>query len=332
METTLLSPAEIQEIATEKLLANGCDQANADAIAANMTAAERAGSPSHGLFRLAGHITNLRKGRANGKAEPKLERLGPSTMRINGDEGFAPLAQSVGLIPLAAAAKETGVAVLAITRVLHFAALWPEVSTLADQGLAAIAMTNSPPFVAPAGGNRPFFGTNPMAFAWPRPGKAPMVWDQASSVTARGEVMMHKMHGEPVPEGAGIDANGNPTTDPDAILTGAQLPFGGYKGNSIALMIDLMAGPLIGEVCSFEAGPPNNTLGGPSLGGEIILAFDPTHFAGEGAYAHGERLFDALAEQSGTRLPGSRKGPAREKADREGVPIANETLEIIRNL
>lgn len=332
METTRLSPAEIHQIATEKLLANGCDQRNADAVAANMTAAERAGSPSHGLFRLAGHVANLRNGRANGKANPELEVMGPSTMRVNGDEGFAPLAQSVGLTPLGQAAKKTGVAVLAITRTFHYAALWPEVSTLADQGLAAMAMTSSPPFVAPTGGSRPFFGTNPMSFAWPRPGKAPMVWDQASSVTARGEIMMHKMHGEPVPEGAGIDSDGNPTTDPDAILAGAQMPFGGYKGNSIALMIDLMAGPLIGEVCSFEAGPPNNKLGGPSLGGEIIIAFDPTHFAGEGAYAHGERLFDALAEQGGTRLPGSRKGPARAEADSNGVAIANETLEIVRNL
>ncbi|MEM7669724.1 MAG: Ldh family oxidoreductase [Pseudomonadota bacterium] len=187
-------------------------------------------------------------------------------------------------------------------------------------------------FVAPAGGRRPFFGTNPMAFAWPRPGAAPMVWDQASSVMARGEVMMHKMHGDRVPDGAGIDSEGNTTGDPDAILTGAQLPFGGYKGSSIALMIDLMAGPLIGEVCSFEAGPPNNTLGGPSLGGEIILALDPVHFAGDGALDHGERLFQALLAEGGTRIPGSRKGPMGEAADRDGVAIADETLAKIHAL
>ncbi|MEM6934390.1 MAG: Ldh family oxidoreductase [Pseudomonadota bacterium] len=332
MKTTVLSLEEIHGLARDTLLANGCDEANASAIADNMTAAERAGSPSHGLFRLVGHVTNLRNGRANGSADPTLERLGPSTLRVHGDEGFAPLAQQVGLGPLAEAAREMGIAALALTRVLHYAALWPETSALAEKGLAAIAMTSSPPFVAPAGGKRPFFGTNPMAFAWPRPGAAPMVWDQASSVMARGEVMMHKMHGEPVPEGAGIDGDGNPTTDPDAILTGAQLPFGGYKGNSIALMIDLMAGPLIGEVCSFEAGPPNNTLGGPSLGGEIIIAINPAHFAGDGALEHGERLFEALLAEGGTRIPGSRKGPTGDAADRDGVAIADETLEKIRAL
>ncbi|MBY8974821.1 Ldh family oxidoreductase [Rhodobacteraceae bacterium NNCM2] len=333
MSTTTLSLSEIRKIAADTLMANGCDAPNAEAIAENMTEAERAGSASHGLFRLAGHVINLRNGRANGKAVPRLEKLSPAALRVHGDEGFAPLALKTGLGPLAEVTREIGVGVLAITRTLHYAALWPETSVLAEQGLAAIAMTSSPPFVAPAGGTKPFFGTNPMAFAWPRKeGEAPMVWDQASSVTARGEIMMHKMHGEPAPQGAGLDADGNPTTDPDAILTGAQLPFGGYKGNSIALMVDLMAGPLIGEVCSFEAGPPNNTLGGPSLGGEIIIAFDPSRLGADKAVAHGERLFDELLKQGGTRIPGGRRGAIRAKMDREGVPVANETLEKIRAL
>ncbi len=326
MKTTTMTVSEIRTLATDTLLANGCDQPNADAIAENMAKAERAGSPSHGLFRLAGHVTNLRNGRANGKAAPELEGVSPAALRVNGDGGFAPLAHKVGLGPLAGLTREMGVGVLALTRTLHYAALWPETCVLAEQGLAAIAMTSSPPFVAPAGGTKPFFGTNPMAFAWPRDGAAPMVWDQAASVTARGEIMMHKMHGEPAPEGAGIDADGKPTTDPDAILAGAQLPFGGYKGNSIALMIDLMAGPLIGEVCSFEAGPPNNTLGGPSLGGEIIIAFDPSRLGGSDAVAHGERLFQELLAQGGTRIPGGRRDAVRAKADRDGVEVADETL------
>ncbi|MEM6905446.1 MAG: Ldh family oxidoreductase, partial [Pseudomonadota bacterium] len=291
MSETILSLTEIHALARETLTAHGCDETNAEAVAANMTAAERAGSASHGLFRLPGHVTMLQKGRANGQARPRLTWQSPAALKVDGDEGFAPVAHGVGLEPLAEAAIETGIAVLAITRTMHYAALWPEVATLAERGLVAMAMTSSPPFMAPTGGITPFFGTQPMAFGWPRPGEMPMIWDQAASVTARGEIMLHKLRGEPMPEGAGIDAKGNPTTDPDAILTGAQLPFGGYKGNAIAMMIDLMAGPLIGEVCSFEAGPPNNTLGGPTLGGEIILAFAPERLGGPDALAHGERMF-----------------------------------------
>src|SRR5690606_13009975 len=116
------------------------------------------------------------------------------------------------------------------------------------------AFTSSSPYVAPAGGKRPFFGTNPMSFSWPRRNRPPMVFDQASSMMARGEIQIAARDGHEVPPGAGIDAEGRATTDPRAILEGAQLAFGGYKGASIALMIDLLAGPLIGEVTSIETG------------------------------------------------------------------------------
>ncbi|MEM0922682.1 MAG: Ldh family oxidoreductase [Pseudomonadota bacterium] len=332
MSTTTLSISEIHSLAVETLSTHGCDASNAEAIAANMTAAERAGAASHGLFRLPGHVVNLKNGRANGRAAPSLSRVAPAALKVEGDDGFVPLAHKTGLEPLAKLAKETGIAVLAITRTLHYAALWPELQVLADHGLVGIAMTSSPPFVAPAGGDKPFFGTNPMAFGWPRGDQPAMIWDQASSVSARGEIMLHQMRGEPVAEGAGIDADGQPTTDPARILTGAQLPFGGYKGNAIAMMVDLMAGPLIGEVCSFEAGPPNNTLGGPSLGGEIILAIDPERLGGSGAGAHAERMFAAYLDIEGTRLPGARRGAARAVAESEGVAVADATLEKIRAL
>lgn len=332
MQTVILGIDEIRDLATKTLVAAGCDDANAGAIAENMTEAERGGSSSHGLFRLPGHVANLRKGRANGTSKPVLERRTPAVLMVEGDEGFAPVAHQIGLPALIEAAREVGIAVLGIRRTLHYAALWPEVSFLAERGLVGIAMTSSPPFVAPFGGTTPFFGTNPMAFAWPRPDTAPMVWDQAASVTARGEIMLHQMAGKPMPEGAGLDAGGNPTTDPQTILEGAQLPFGGHKGNAIAMMVDLMAGPLIDEVCSFEAGPPNNKLGGPSLGGEIVIAIDPARLGGDGAINRAEGMFQAYLAQGGTRLPGVRRGHAREEADAAGVAVAQATLDKIHAL
>ena len=84
--------------------------------------------------------------------------------------------------------------------------------------------------VAPAGGTKPLYGTNPMAFAWPRLGRPPMVFDQASSMTARGEIQLHLRDGKPIPEGWAIGPDGAPTTDPQTALEGAQLSFGGHKG------------------------------------------------------------------------------------------------------
>ena len=223
-------------------------------------------------------------------------------------------------------------AACAIRRTHHYAALWPETEALAEQGLVAMAFVNAPPYVAPAGGTKPFFGTNPMAFAWPRPGGGAMVWDQASSLTARGELQIMKRDGHAAPDGAGIDKDGNPTNDPAAILEGAQLPFGGYKGGAIALMVDLMCGPLIGEVSSMEAGEADNKDGGPATGGELILALDPARFGGDDPFGRAERLFEGMLGQEGVRLPGQRRLAARDRTPEEGIEIPEALHQTIHDL
>ena len=253
-ETVRLTLDEVHALATEAFLANGGSPEQTRAVADTVTAAERDECKSHGLFRVPGYIASVRSGKVNAVAEPKVERLAPGVVKVDGFNGFAPLALEVGREPLVELAREQGIAALAITNTHHFAALWPETEALAERGLVGFAFVAAMAYVAPAGGTKPLYGTNPMSFAWPRgEGRPPLVFDQASSASARGEIMIHQRDGHPLPEGWGIDADGNPTTDPAAALAGAQLPFGGYKGASIALMIELLAGALVGDLFSFEA-------------------------------------------------------------------------------
>lgn len=332
MEQVKLSLEEVHDLAARALMANGCDQRNADATAANMTLAERNGCASHGIFRVPGYVKSLKAGKINGASNPTVTRTGPCVVQADGDRGMAPVAQAAGLPVLVEAARESGMAALAIRRAHHYAALWPETQPLAEQGLVAIAFVNSPPYMAPAGGTKKFFGTNPMSFAYPRADGGAMAWDQASSMMARGEISIAMRDGHAIPEGAGIDADGNPATDPAAILAGAQLPFGGYKGGAIALMVDLMCGPLIGEVSSAEAGAEDNGDGGPATGGELILAFDPKHFGGDDAIARGEKLFAAMLEQDGVRLPGDRRQAAVKRTPTEGVAFPKSLIDTIQGL
>lgn len=315
-----LTLAEAEDLAARVLAAHGCDAGNAAAVAANMAAAERDEARSHGLFRLPMHVRHLAEGVANGRARPGPDRPAPGLVTVEADRAFAPVAHAAGLPVLAETARAQGIAALAIRDTVHIAALWPEASALAEQGLVAIAVTSSPPYVAPAGGTRPFFGTNPMAFAWPREGRAPMVWDQASAASARGEIMMAARAGHAVPEGVGIDREGRPTTDPTAILEGgAQLAFGGYKGAAIALMVDLLAGPLMDAPCSFESLPERPGLLVP--GGELILAIDPARLGGAAGLARAERLFAAITAEEGARLPGDRRLAARARTERDGIRL-----------
>ena len=324
-DTVRMTLDEVHALALAACQSNGCSEAQARAIADTVTAAERDGAKSHGLWRIPFYVKAIRGSGAVADAEPEVSELAPGVVGVEGHYGFAPLALQMGAGPLAERARSQGIAALAIRHVFHIAALWPEVERLAEQGLVAFAFTAATSTVAPAGGTKPLFGTNPMAFAWPRDGQPPMVFDQASAATARGEIQLHKREGKSIPEGWAIGPDGQPTTDPDTALAGAQLPFGGHKGSAIALMVELLAGALIGDLFSYEAKEADRNKVGAPLGGEFLIAIDPGRCVADGDRAaqleRAEGLFSLLLEQEGTRLPGQRRHANRERTRAEGVDI-----------
>ena len=143
------------------LKASGANRANADAVADVVTRAERDGCASHGVFRVPGYCAALKHGDSRGDADPKVERRAPGVVFVDGDRGLAPLPMALGRPMLAQAARENGIASMAIRNSAHFAALWPDIEPLAQQGLLAMSFVNSRAFVAPAGGTRRLYGTNP---------------------------------------------------------------------------------------------------------------------------------------------------------------------------
>ncbi len=333
MSQVHLTLDEGHKLCMDCLLANGCDEPNARAAADLLLRAEGDMCHSHGLFRVPWYVKGVKSGRVNGTCKPTVEKLAPAVIRVDGDNGFAPLGQQVAHEPLAACARDNGIAALGLVNMYHVAAMWPEVEKLALEGLCAFAWTASYPYVAPAGGIKPLYGTNPMGFAWPRKDAMPLVFDQASSSMARGEIQIAARDGRSVPETAGIGPDGEPTTDPNVVLAGAQLGFGGYKGASLAMMVELLCGPLLGEFLSIEAEADDAGLGGPPKGGELMIAIDPKRFGDpDGFLEHGEKLFDEILAQDGTRLPGARRFAARERTATEGVHIPKSLYDEIVSL
>ncbi len=325
---------DVRDLATRVLQHLGASPDNADAVADVITTAERDDCKAHGLFRLPGYCGALQGGRVDGKAVPEIERIAPAVVRVDARNGFSPLALRRGRGPLVECARSQGIAAMPIVNSYHFAALWYEVEALAEDGLVAFAFVNSKSFMAPAGGTKPLFGTNPMAFGWPRKDRPPMVFDQASSVAARGEMMILARDGKAMPKGWAIGPDGEPTTDPATGLAGAQLPFGGYKGSAVALMVELMAAGLTRDWLSFEAAGEDTRDGGPAKGGELLLAMDPARFVPDGDRAasldHAEALFARYLEQDGTRLPSDRRYAARERTPVEGIRIPEGLYDEIR--
>ena len=307
MSTITLGLDDIYKLAHDVMLANGCDTDNAAALADIICRAERDGSHSHGLFRVPGYVKALRSGKVDGKAKPTVKHVTPAVIQIDGNGCFAPLAQAVGLPLLADATGKIGIAALSLVGIHHFAALWPETEYLADRGFVGLACTAYMPMVAPAGSKEALFGTNPISFAWPRPGHGPVVYDMATAAMAMGDVQIAARDGHDVPSGTGLDADGNPSTDPAAIAKGVLLPFGGYKGSSIALMVELLAAGLTGEQFSYEARATDNKDGGPPRGGEMIIGMSPDIIAGENWEDHVEAFMQKMTSLDGVRMPGARR-------------------------
>ena len=319
--TEALTLPQIHDLARRCLADNGCDSRNAAAVADTVCAAERDGSVSHGLFRIPGYVAALRSGKVNGNAAPEITTVTPSVLRVDGDNGFAPTALAHAIPALADAAQANGIAVLAAVRVHHFAALWHETEAIAARGLVGIAATAYLPAVAPAGAKSALFGTNPISFAWPRGDFPPVVFDMATASMAMGEVQIAAREGHEVPPGTGLSASGEPTTAPAEIADGGVLlPFGGHKGSALSLMIELLAGALIGERFSFEAKAADNGDGGPPRGGEFLLAMSPPRIADdENCYEHAEKFFAKFAELDGARLPGKRRHDNRKNENARQV-------------
>ena len=323
MSDRIMTEAEIEQLVIDCMMANGCNQENAGALARTIGAAERDGCASHGLFRMPGYIASLRSGKVDGCAEPTVERIAPAVVRVDGKRGYAPLALEKGRQALIEAARENGIAAMALVNVHHFAALWVEVEPIAEAGLAAMAFTTYKPAVVPAGAKQPLFGTNPMCFGWPRGDQPPMIFDQASAAMARGEVMIAARDGHSVPLGTGVDADGNPTTDPAKIIEGgALLPFGGHKGSTIAMMIELLVAGLTGMDFSYEAQQNDNNDGGPPNGGEFMLAIDPNRFGdGDNWLRHSEEFFARLTGMEGAHMPGNRRYANRAVHTTQGIAV-----------
>lgn len=312
----------------------GLSSAQAGALARVLAAADRDGCKSHGIFRLTGALRTIKAGKVNATAVPVVSTDASAVVRVDARGGFSNLAFEAGLPVLVARAQELGLAALVINDCTHISALWYEVEALAGMGVAGLAMCPSYATVAPAGGDKPLLGTNPFAFGWPRPERNAYVFDFATSVVARGEIELHRQAGKPLQEGWAIDANGAPTIDPAAALSGAMLPFGMHKGSAISTMIELLAGAMIGDFTSAEA---LTWLGSTALTpkhGELILAFDPVRFAtraGGDPFTRAEILLDAITAQ-GARLPSQRRYAARAASFANRIILTSEETGLLERL
>lgn len=311
-----------RSLAAAALERAGANPRMAAATAAALVAAEAEGQSGHGLSRIAQYAAFLRNGRADGGAEPAIVAQRGGAVLVDARHGLAYPALALAMEEVAARAASHGIAFAGITNSHHSGAMGLPVAALARRGLVALAFTNSPAAMPVPGGRRALMGTNPVAAAFPRRGADPLVIDMALSEVARGKIMVAAKEGRPIPEGWALDAEGKPTTDARAALSGAMLAMGGTKGALLALVVELLCVALTGAAFGFEADSFFEEDGNRPRLGQVILAVDPGALAGQGVYLDRiEALLAAMQADPDVRLPGSRRAALAARAAAEGIEV-----------
>ncbi|WP_428031114.1 Ldh family oxidoreductase [Ancylobacter sp.] len=317
-----LALASARAYAARVLECFGTSPENAAVTADALVRAEADGLGTHGLTRLPSYGAMAAAGKIDGHAAPKMRRVAPSVLAVDAGNGFAYPALALGLPELVAMTRGSGIGMMAVRRSSHFGVAGQPVEALANEGLVGLAFANASASIAPWGGKRPVFGTNPMAFATPLKARAPAVVDLSVAKVARGNILAAVQRGDDtIPEGWAFDADGNPTTDPTTALAGTMVPMGEAKGTALAFVIEVMAAALTASTFSLDAPSFFDEKGPPAAVGHVIIAIDPGAVAGDAYLDHLERLALAIESEPGARLPGTRRLLNRERASREGVTL-----------
>jgi len=328
------NPQELFQLARQALERAGAHTAMAEAAARHLVRAEEQGLPSHGMSRVPFYCSMLRNGRAEGTARPvmKSER-GAACLIDNADAlPYESCAWAIGEV--IARARRNGVGYAGITNSAHVGVLGIHLLPVAEAGLAGIAFTNSPAAIPAWGGKKALFGTNPVAFVFPRKDEEPLVIDLALTTVVRGKIMLAMQKGETIPEGWALDRHGKPTTDPkEAIERGSLFPIGGAKGAMLALAFELMCAALTGSAIGPEADSFFSEEGNKPRIGQSFLAIDPGALAGRERYLERvEAVIRAMLADDGARLPGARRFASERLLRTEGIEVSDELLARIEKL
>ncbi len=308
MAHTRVSLSDIEKAAHKALIRHGAADWVSYEVAQAIVMAEATGNLICGLYYLESYCKQLESGRVDGQVEPVVSKPKLASVKSDAKFGFAQAAFSRALPTALEVAKEAGTCSLAVCHSHTCTSLGFFTEQIAKAGLIGIGFTNASAVVSPPGGNRAVLGTNPIAMAIPaKGGGVAFQFDQSTSAVALGKITMAATAGDSIPLGWAVDADGHPTTDPQAALKGSLVSSGGYKGYGFGLMAEVLAAAVTGSANSLDVKGIKLRDGAPHNLGQFYLLIDPTATSGDAFWDRIKRITDAVSEQEGARLPGAER-------------------------
>lgn len=309
--------------------AAGLSDEDAHVVAWALVAANLEGIDTHGVSRLALYAHRVKAGLASACPAMRWSHPAPAVTLLDADNALGPVAATAAIDEAVRLARTQGVGMVAVAHTNHAAALSAYTERAAEQGCLALMVCNTPPAMPPWGGREAFLGTNPLAFGAPGPtaSDAPVIVDMATSLVARGNIIMAARQGKPIPEGWAVDVEGNPTTDAQAALNGSVLPMAGAKGYALALMIEILSATLSGSGWGPHVHSPYNDWNSPTDSGLWCLAINVGSLMSVDEYAARlggllQAIYDVpAAPGQQIRIPGERRMQVRAARLMNGIPL-----------
>jgi LDH2 family malate/lactate/ureidoglycolate dehydrogenase len=315
----------------------GLPGADARIVAEGLVAANLRGIDSHGVSRIPMYLERLRRGVVNPKPNITVEKITAAAALVDGDDGMGFMAGRRGMDEAMALAADAGIGFVGVKRSTHYGMAAIYVMRAIARGYIGFAWTNSSPAIPVWGGRTPFLGAAPFAAAVPG-GHTPYVLDMAMTVIARGKIRLAAMHGEEIPEGLALDAEGRPTRDAKKAFEGVCLPFGGVKGSALSMLMDLMCGVLTGanyagavKSLYFDHSEPQNV-------GHVCIAIRPDLFMPREQFEHRMDTFvdtvkklPRAADVEEILIPGEPEERVADQRSRTGIPITDDIVKLLRD-
>ena len=315
-----LTAAQLTQICRNVFRKWDVSAAEAEIVTQSMVDANRVGHDSHGVIHLPKYVRELEAGLIQSGAPIEIVQESASIAVLDGHWGFGPVIATRAVEIAIQKAKQTDVSTIAVSRCNEVGRLGGYASLAADAGMIGLLMANDHgggTCVAPHGGTEGRLSTNPIACAVPICGKQPIVLDMATSVVASGKMRLKQHQGEALPPEWRVNA------DSEVLV-----PFGGYKGFGLSIIVDILAGALTGAGCSRSR---DARVGN----GLFVMVLNIASFRGfPGFSAEIERFIAYLKSEkcADIRVPGERGFQAQQKRERMGIPIDAETWRQIQEL
>lgn len=333
-EVIHISKEELATLIKKKLILAGLTEDHAVQVADHLAYADSLGVHSHGSVRVEYYAERISKGGSTINPNITINETGPCSAVVDGDNAVGFVVANIGMRKAIDMAKKNGVAIVGMKRLGHCGTLSYFLRQAAKEGMVALSMCQSDPMVVPYGGAGVFFGTNPIGFGCPVKDSLPIIFDMATTVQAWGKILNARARNKPIPDTWAVGEEGVPTTDPFAVR--GLTPVAGSKGYGLMMMVDIVAGSLLGMPFGPHVTSMYENLDKGRDLGQLHIVINPAFFGDADAFTKSISDMAAALHNvkpaagfSGVIYPGENSEVTRRKYEESGIPIVREIYDYL---